>query len=96
MSIEIQTELEKAAEAVPIENDIIEEKTLRKLDSTEVPSALTKADSKESGQEIPAGTRVDRNGIPIIKSKIRTIEEKKKQKYKVTFIDKVEQDKELS
>ena len=47
-------------------------------------------DSKDSAQEIPTGTRIDRNGTPIIKCLTRTLEEKKKGKHKITWIDKIE------
>ena len=71
---------------------------MRKLDSqgTELPTPLSKIDSKDSALDLPLGTRVDRNGTPIIKCTTRTLEEKKKGKHKVTFIDKIDSSKELT
>ena len=98
MSIEILKDPEHPEESLGPQPDaeIIEEKTtLRKLDSTDVPTPLTKMNSKDSGEGIPEGTRIDRNGTPIIKSTSRTLEEKKSRKHKVTFIDKLDNTKDL-
>ena len=69
--------------------------TLRKIESVDVPTPLTKMDSKDSSEGLPNGTRIDRNGTVIMKSLSRTLEEKKTRKHKVTFIDKVDNTKEL-
>ena len=46
--------------------------------------------------DIPENSRSDRFGTPILKSSTRTLEEKKSRKHKVTFIDKIDDTKQLN
>ena len=69
-----------------------EKNTFRKLDSNEEDDfSIDKPNSRvDLNTLVTTGIRVDRKGTAILKSKSRTIEEKKTRKHKVTFIDQID------